>query len=283
MRDEAKLRPTPFTARKPGIVESAPLLSMDDPFGEVPSAAAPTLHSVVARTAEAENGPEETPRRIAQLTPQVSQQKPPFGLPISDRLTPPQLSAVPLPREIELPVAMAATRQSQESPPEVTGREKVPLANVEYPSREVMTAEPQTAERSSADRTAAPHARVNIDELTAQIAGHNLALRALEAELDEPRRWDARRLGRMLDRLKGVVVRNNDLTLLREVVDQHQRALVGRLESPRAAVSQLAARIFEARIHAAGSGFGGSSAHRRAELRYLDELSRQLAGIVSGG
>ena len=74
--------------------------------------------------------------------------------------------------------------------------EKVPTPPVRLPASsgvEVASAEPP--ERP-------PEVRVNLDELAASIAGTNLALDALEAELDRGHPWDARRLGPVADRLK---------------------------------------------------------------------------------
>jgi hypothetical protein len=128
---------------------------------------------------------------------------------------------------------------------------------------------------------ARPTHRVNLAELTTRVAGTNLALQTLEAELDENDGWDARRLAPLVDRLRSLVLRHNDLALFRQLISPGERSSVGRLESPRAAISRLAARISEARTHAAGPGFIGTEARRRAELRKLDELSRQLAEMSS--
>ena len=72
-----------------------------------------------------------------------------------------------------------------------------------------------------------------------------------------------------------------DLEMFRELISQQERALVGRIESPRRAISQLAARVFEARTRASGPGFLGAQADRQAELRHLDALSEQLAKLAS--
>jgi len=125
-----------------------------------------------------------------------------------------------------------------------------------------------------------PAVRVNLDELAANIAGVNLSLRALEAELDTPGPWNARQLASIIDRLKIIVIRCDDLTLFREIVAEGKRVEPGRLASPRAAISRIAARIFEARSQAAGPEFAGADAERRAELQRLDDLSRRLAALA---
>ena len=190
-------------------------------------------------------------------------------------------------RPLQLPprdTAAIGTRllANLEDPP----HEALPPTVAPTPSPEATPIEPQAVQPPLAEGAAEPLGQVNpvnIDELTAQIAGNNMALRALEAELDEPRHWDARGLGPLVDRLRGVVARAKDLTMFHEVMPQGERSLVGRPESPQPAVSQLAAKIFEARTHAAGTEFSGSAAHRHAELQYLDELSRELASIAMSG
>ena len=124
--------------------------------------------------------------------------------------------------------------------------------------------------------------QVNVDELTARIAGSNLGLRTLENELDAQGIWDAARLEPLADRLKILVLRHNDLSLFRDLAPADKRAAVGRLEQPRAAISSLGARIFEARRLAESDAFQGADADRQAELRRLEALSRQLAELGGG-
>lgn len=132
----------------------------------------------------------------------------------------------------------------------------------------------------SADELPAGSVRVDVAGLATRIAGCNLALRTVEAELDEKGPWNALRLGPMLDRIKILTIRRNDLNLFREAVSEEQRASLKRLESPKGLISQFAARIFEARTHATGPDFKGSDAKRQAELQRLEELSRGLAELA---
>jgi len=127
-----------------------------------------------------------------------------------------------------------------------------------------------------------PTIEVNLDELTARIAGVNLELRALEADLDQPWQWNAKRLGPLVDRLKGLMTRRNDLRLVLEIISPQERSSVDQLESPQAAISRLASKVFETRTRVTGPDFSGTEAQRRAELRHLDELSRELASLASG-
>ena len=121
---------------------------------------------------------------------------------------------------------------------------------------------------------------VKIDELSARIAGCNLAFRALESGLDEKGIWTAARLTPFLDRLEILTLRRNDLDLFRHVVPEEKRSSLRSLESSKIAISQVGARIFEARRRLFGPSFKGSDSERQAELRRLDELSQRLAELA---
>ena len=123
--------------------------------------------------------------------------------------------------------------------------------------------------------------QVNLIELAARIAGNNLAIRALEADIDRPGRIGAAGVGLLVDRLSGLAVQQKDLMLVRQVVPASDQIRVGRLESPETLVSRLEAKISEARRTAISPGFPGTETERQAELAQLDELSRQLAQIAS--
>ena len=112
--------------------------------------------------------------------------------------------------------------------------------------------------------------QVNTEELTAQIAGSNLTLRTLEAELDEKHAWNAERLETIVHQLGAVVVKNRDLALFRDLITPAEQALVGPITSPRTAISQVTARIAEARRRVQKGDFAGTEAQRQAELQRLD-------------
>jgi hypothetical protein len=122
--------------------------------------------------------------------------------------------------------------------------------------------------------------KVNLEELTAQIAGNNLTLRTLSSELDDKGPWDAGRLEKIIRRLDVLVVKQQDLALFVELVTPAQRALAGRIDSPKQVISQLAARIVEARTHAQAEDFRGSQSQRQAELDRLDALSARLGKMA---
>jgi hypothetical protein len=125
-----------------------------------------------------------------------------------------------------------------------------------------------------------PRARVNLNELAAGIAGANLALRALEAELDNGRPPTARDLASLVDRLEVLALRHDDLTLFCALITPDERRRVGRLESPRTLVPRLANRVVDLRNRATGEDFTGPEVERRMELNILDELSLQLAELA---
>ena len=128
---------------------------------------------------------------------------------------------------------------------------------------------------------APPPADVNLADLAARIAGANLELRALEAELIDERLWDVDRLERAVGRLEQLVARQRDLARYGELVPPARRTTVPAVESPRFVVSRLGRRVHQARGHAAGTAFTGSADQRHDVLERLDALSRRLAGLVA--
>jgi len=132
----------------------------------------------------------------------------------------------------------------------------------------------------TAQPPASPSTQINLDELAARIAGHNLALRALEAELDQQQAPGAEQLAPLLARLKTLAVRRNDVGLFYELLSPDERLLVGELESPRTIIVEFGRRISEARTRVIGRVSPGGSAKYQAEMRLLDSLSRALAELA---
>lgn len=195
--------------------------------------------------------PDQSPRRAPRR--ELSRQEP-----VSHPASPPS-SATALRRAVEPAAAMSrplpAVTPPAASQPPISQEPKLRVGRVE----------------------------VNVGELTARIAGANLALRALESELDEePRQWDARRLAPLVRRLRILIVQSNDLAIVRDLLSGRRRELVGRRESPQGAISQLAAGIYRARTHVLGPDFSGTPAQQQAELQRLDTLSRELAELDLG-
>jgi hypothetical protein len=123
--------------------------------------------------------------------------------------------------------------------------------------------------------------KVNIEELTAQIAGNKVALQALEAELDEKGPWNAARLESVVRRLDALMVKQKDLALFRDLITPAEQALAGRIAAPGQVISQLAARIVDARTAAQGIDFHGSPSDRQAELGRLDAISTRLGKMAA--
>ena len=122
--------------------------------------------------------------------------------------------------------------------------------------------------------------RVNADELDARIGGCNMAFRELESDLDEKGTWDAARIGPLVEKLKILVVRRGDLELYREMLSAAERSHIDKLESPKSSVSQLGARIFEARRRTSAPEFKGTEEERQKELDRLEALSRRLVEVT---
>jgi hypothetical protein len=124
-------------------------------------------------------------------------------------------------------------------------------------------------------------ALVNLNELAARIAGNNMALRSLEAELDAAETWTARQLSPLVAKMKPLVLREHDLRLYLKLVASYDRPSLDKLDSSRDLIAELAAEIADARAHAAGEEFLGNEVQRRAEFNLLDKLSRKLAELES--
>lgn len=109
-----------------------------------------------------------------------------------------------------------------------------------------------------------------------------MAFRGVEAQLSKSQSWDAVQLTPMVQALKQLSARRDDLKLFRDLLPESDRRLVGQLESPRLAISQCNARISETRTRVKSKSFRGKPGDRVGELRKLDELSRNLAKLVAG-
>jgi hypothetical protein len=138
----------------------------------------------------------------------------------------------------------------------------------------------KVADAASTDKLPSGSVTVNVEELEARIAAGNLALRELEAELCEKGVWNAAKLEPLVDRLKVLVVRHNDLGLVREAAPKEQRAGITQPEAPKSAISQLSARVVEARNRANDPQLTSHDVERRAELTRLEAISHRLAELA---
>ena len=126
-----------------------------------------------------------------------------------------------------------------------------------------------------------PPGRVNLTELRSRIAGTNMALKAMEAELYEPHRWTPAELALLTARLHTLALRVQDARLFRQNVPEDIRQLIDAADSPQPTITLLASQIAETRQRIAGSGFSGTEQQRQAALSQLDELSHRLVEIAS--
>ena len=147
----------------------------------------------------------------------------------------------------------------------------------------VTTTAPPQPPRPPTEPEPAPRARVNRAELAARITGNGFALRALEAELNEDRPWNAKRLTPLVFKLSRLVMQRNDCLLFRELILEDERALVGEVEPAQPAAKKLNRCILQARARANAPDFPGTQAERSLELQLLDELSRTVAELASAG
>lgn len=127
---------------------------------------------------------------------------------------------------------------------------------------------------------AEPAVGVNVDELRTRIAGTNMALRALEAELYGAGSWNHDELASIVARLHALVLRAEDMRLFREMVPEETRSLIDVADSPQPAITLAAARIADARQRISDGRDTGTERERQAELGRLNELSRRLAEIA---
>ncbi len=205
------------------------------------------------------------PAEIAK--PQVATKPEAIEKPKSEAKQPPVKEEAKRPADVAKPQAATKPKAIEKPKPEV----KQPPAKEELPA---------TAAKAATGESSAGSVEIKQDELSVRISGCNLALRALEAELDEKGDWTPARLEPLVDRLKILVIRHNDLHLFREAVPAEKRSSIEPLASAQSVISQLAARIFEARGRTAGPDFTGKDSERQTELRRLQELSRRLAELA---
>ncbi len=122
---------------------------------------------------------------------------------------------------------------------------------------------------------------INLNELRSRIAGTNLALRAMESELYEPREWRPTELTPLVARLHTLALRVEDARLFRQMVPEDTRQLIDTADSPKPIVTLLAEQIAATRQRITGEAYSGTETKRQAELAQLDDLSRRLVEIVA--
>jgi len=212
----------------------------------------------VASDAPASKRPAETP--IAS-PPKVASLRP--------ELPPRTVAANPQP-----PAADARVAGVPRSSAGVSALSPRPLGNV--PSS---PPSPSSASSSSGQTASA---RVNLRELTVQIAGNNLAIEKLAAELESKPLCSAGELEVLIERTTILLARRDDLKLYWDALSAEEQQQVGRLNSGSEVVSLLGAQIARARVRVRHSEYPGGQAAREADAKRLDALSRQLSDLVFG-
>ncbi len=266
----------------PGKIGPLPADPTFFPQGQVPQAVAKAPTGPAETPAAPQKPAKDVAAAIAATAKKAMEQPP--RLP-----EPPAIALKPDPRAAEIPPPPTAADRLEPLPPAATAAQPPPrrpqrdlmamlpkpppIAASIAPRKEIPPPSPAAADDSAT-------VRVNTEELTAQIAGNNMALRTLEAELDEKRVWSVEQLETAVGRLEKLSVKNKDLALFRDLISPAEQALVGSPASPRPVFSSAAAQIAAAREHTQGSDFRGSKSDRQAALRRLDELSSRVNSAI---
>ncbi len=123
--------------------------------------------------------------------------------------------------------------------------------------------------------------RIDVSELTARVAGYNLALAKLAERLQLERRFKAAELAICVDELSDLNRRGADLQLYTYLISPEERIGVGRMEAPDVAIALLGNRIFSLRARLLDSPFEGTIDEQQAELATLEKLSQRLARLAN--
>jgi len=121
-----------------------------------------------------------------------------------------------------------------------------------------------------------PTVDVNREELRARIAGTNLALRALEAEIDRKSAWPIGELATFTARLERLAARADDLRLFLDLLEPTERRLFESPRSPLPVAAQLRGQIAAARRRVALDDMSRDAIVHR---EMLDQLLAELRSI----
>lgn len=139
----------------------------------------------------------------------------------------------------------------------------------------VPTQAPATVVKDS-DAALFEHFQINVDELAARIAGHNLALHRLTDTARGGDGWGIDELRAAVERLEDLAAKAEDAQVYLKLLDERQRAGCGTLDPRGEAITALAARI--AALRARSTLSAPADAGRSAAG--LDGLSRRLARLA---
>jgi hypothetical protein len=122
--------------------------------------------------------------------------------------------------------------------------------------------------------------QIDLDELSVRIAGHNLALSRLAGRLHGKEPWTVRQLSAAVAELEDLTARRGDLFLYWDLIEEQDRAVVGKLQTPAATIALLGARISYVHNSVAGQHANQADADDDTNLAEIDGLSRRLAQLA---
>ncbi len=136
------------------------------------------------------------------------------------------------------------------------------------------------AVRTKGDSLEPQAGKIDLDELSVRIAGHNLALARLAGRLQDGGLWTLEQLGAGVADLEDLTARRGDLMLYWELIGDEERVSVGSLQSAAGTITQLGAKISAARVAAIGHhGDQPADEHDEHAARF-DQLSRRLVQLA---
>jgi hypothetical protein len=140
---------------------------------------------------------------------------------------------------------------------------------------------PSKSSPSVVPRPILPRRGPNIQqtELEARIAGYNLAVSRVFAELHEQKHWTVEELGRAAGELNDLTTTRHDLNLYWELLPAEAKAEATPLRPLDEVISLLAARTAQRRRELERTA--ANSPRDAWELRRLDEVSRRLATLAA--
>ncbi len=135
-----------------------------------------------------------------------------------------------------------------------------------------------TVQRAAADPDDEP--TIDRSELRDRISGYRLSLSTLNGHLHDAGTTHAARLTPLVDELEELIVRRGDLMLYLKVIAGRD-TLPEKLDSPRAALSLLSAKISATRRHLEDQHDAALTARQHADLAILDQLSQRIASLAA--
>jgi len=149
------------------------------------------------------------------------------------------------------------------------------LWHIESRARQI--ASPVLAVALIHDNARPANAAIDKNELTARVAGYELAIARLTGRLQDRAPWTVEQLSVAIEELNEICNRRSDLLLYWRLLSDAERLQIGKLKSPLTATSLLGSKIFASRELAQN----GSADQRQLEIELLNDLSKRLATMGS--